>query len=154
MMSFFLALFQGLRVQMGVPFAEQTIQTFMNFFTQYVLFLTYSKVWGSRWGYPSQSKPFRPSWTSLLSMYYSWLIPRFEGPDGGTLRRTNHSDIHELLYSVRIIPGLFKGLRVQMGLPFAEQTVKIFMKLITKCVLFQGVKVEMGICCACIINTS
>ncbi|KAK3089908.1 hypothetical protein FSP39_007563 [Pinctada imbricata] len=34
MMSFFLALFQGLRVQMGVPFAEQTIQTFMNFFTQ------------------------------------------------------------------------------------------------------------------------
>lgn len=34
LMSFFLSLFQGLRVQMGVPFAEQTIQTFMTLFTQ------------------------------------------------------------------------------------------------------------------------
>ena len=38
LMSFFLSLFQGLRVQMGVPFAEQTIQTFMTLFTQYVAF--------------------------------------------------------------------------------------------------------------------
>lgn len=37
LMSFFLSLFQGLRVQMGVPFAEQTIQTFMTLFTQYVV---------------------------------------------------------------------------------------------------------------------
>lgn len=33
-MSFFLALFQGLRVQMGVPFTEQTIHTFMNLFSR------------------------------------------------------------------------------------------------------------------------
>ncbi|KAL5018253.1 hypothetical protein ScPMuIL_003975 [Solemya velum] len=33
-MSFFLALFQGLRVQMGVPFTEQTIRTFMNLFSR------------------------------------------------------------------------------------------------------------------------
>ncbi|KAK3591325.1 hypothetical protein CHS0354_028435 [Potamilus streckersoni] len=33
-MSFFLALFQGLRVQMGVPFTEQIIQTFMNLFSK------------------------------------------------------------------------------------------------------------------------
>lgn len=33
-MGFFLALFQGLRVQMGVPFTEQTIHTFMNLFTR------------------------------------------------------------------------------------------------------------------------
>lgn len=38
LMSFFLSLFQGLRVQMGVPFTEQTIQTFMTLFTQYVAF--------------------------------------------------------------------------------------------------------------------
>lgn len=30
----FLALFQGLRVQMGVPFTERVIQTFMGLFTQ------------------------------------------------------------------------------------------------------------------------
>ncbi|XP_044160267.1 LOW QUALITY PROTEIN: exportin-6 [Bufo gargarizans] len=34
MLSFFLALFQGLRVQMGVPFTEQIIQTFLNMFTR------------------------------------------------------------------------------------------------------------------------
>ncbi|XP_005990742.1 exportin-6 isoform X3 [Latimeria chalumnae] len=34
MMSFFLTLFQGLRVQMGVPFTEQIIQTFLNMFTR------------------------------------------------------------------------------------------------------------------------
>lgn len=34
MMSFFLSLFQGLRVQMGVSFTQQTIQTFMSLFTQ------------------------------------------------------------------------------------------------------------------------
>ncbi|XP_072337474.1 exportin-6 isoform X2 [Scyliorhinus torazame] len=34
MLSFFLTLFQGLRVQMGVPFAEQIIQTFLNMFTR------------------------------------------------------------------------------------------------------------------------
>ncbi|CAH1795674.1 unnamed protein product [Owenia fusiformis] len=34
MLAFFLALFQSLRVQMGVPFTEQTIQTFMNMFTR------------------------------------------------------------------------------------------------------------------------
>ncbi|XP_076441128.1 exportin-6-like [Babylonia areolata] len=34
MMGFFLAIFQGLRVQMGVPFTEQTIHTFMNLFTR------------------------------------------------------------------------------------------------------------------------
>ena len=33
-MGFFLALFQGLRVQMGVTFTEQTIHTFMNLFTR------------------------------------------------------------------------------------------------------------------------
>ncbi|ESO82003.1 hypothetical protein LOTGIDRAFT_135499 [Lottia gigantea] len=33
-MSFFLALFQGLRVQMGVSFTQQAIQTFMNLFTK------------------------------------------------------------------------------------------------------------------------
>lgn len=38
LMSFFLSLFQGLLVQMGVPFTEQTIQTFMTLFTQYVAF--------------------------------------------------------------------------------------------------------------------
>ncbi|KAK7112089.1 exportin-6-like [Littorina saxatilis] len=36
-MGFFLALFQGLRVQMGVPFTEQTIHTFMNLFTRELL---------------------------------------------------------------------------------------------------------------------
>uniref|UniRef100_A0A803TCQ5 Importin N-terminal domain-containing protein n=1 Tax=Anolis carolinensis TaxID=28377 RepID=A0A803TCQ5_ANOCA len=34
MLSFFLTLFQGLRVQMGVPFTEQVIQTFLNMFTR------------------------------------------------------------------------------------------------------------------------
>ncbi|KAM8798588.1 exportin-6 isoform 3-T3 [Eudromia elegans] len=34
MLSFFLTLFQGLRVQMGVPFTEQIIQTFLNMFTR------------------------------------------------------------------------------------------------------------------------
>ncbi|KAE8579138.1 hypothetical protein XENTR_v10023922 [Xenopus tropicalis] len=34
MLSFFLALFQGLRVQMGAPFTEQVIQTFLNMFTR------------------------------------------------------------------------------------------------------------------------
>ncbi|KAK6169003.1 hypothetical protein SNE40_020137 [Patella caerulea] len=33
-MSFFLALFQGVRVQMGVPFTQQVIQTFINLFTK------------------------------------------------------------------------------------------------------------------------
>ncbi|PVD37542.1 hypothetical protein C0Q70_00136 [Pomacea canaliculata] len=33
-MSFFLALFQGLRVQMGVPFTEQTIHTFISLFSR------------------------------------------------------------------------------------------------------------------------
>ena len=33
-MGFFLALFRGLRVQMGVTFTEQTIHTFMNLFTR------------------------------------------------------------------------------------------------------------------------
>ncbi|XP_077979557.1 exportin-6-like isoform X2 [Glandiceps talaboti] len=33
-LSFFLAVFQSLRVQMGVSFTEQAIQTFMNFFTR------------------------------------------------------------------------------------------------------------------------
>ncbi|KAL4686080.1 hypothetical protein H8959_001677 [Pygathrix nigripes] len=34
MLSFFLTLFRGLRVQMGVPFTEQIIQTFLNMFTR------------------------------------------------------------------------------------------------------------------------
>lgn len=34
MLSFFLTLFRGLRVQMGVPFTEQVIQTFLNMFTR------------------------------------------------------------------------------------------------------------------------
>ncbi|ETE70193.1 Exportin-6 [Ophiophagus hannah] len=34
MLSFFLTLFQSLRVQMGVPFTEQVIQTFLNMFTR------------------------------------------------------------------------------------------------------------------------
>lgn len=34
MLSFFLTLFQGLRVQMGGPFTEQIIQTFLNMFTR------------------------------------------------------------------------------------------------------------------------
>ncbi|KAM4631697.1 exportin-6 isoform 1-T1 [Discoglossus pictus] len=34
MLSFFLALFQGLRVQMGASFTEQIIQTFLNMFTR------------------------------------------------------------------------------------------------------------------------
>ncbi|NXE70097.1 XPO6 protein, partial [Calcarius ornatus] len=34
MLSFFLTLFQSLRVQMGVPFTEQIIQTFLNMFTR------------------------------------------------------------------------------------------------------------------------
>ncbi|RXN01668.1 Exportin-6, partial [Acipenser ruthenus] len=34
MLSFFLTLLQGLRVQMGVPFTEQIIQTFLNMFTR------------------------------------------------------------------------------------------------------------------------
>lgn len=42
-MSFFLALFQGLRVQMGVPFTEQTIQTFMGLFTRQQLAETISQ---------------------------------------------------------------------------------------------------------------
>ena len=33
-LGFFLALFQGLRVQMGVPFTEHVIQTFMSLFTR------------------------------------------------------------------------------------------------------------------------
>ncbi|KAJ8364159.1 hypothetical protein SKAU_G00129900 [Synaphobranchus kaupii] len=33
-LSFFLTLFRGLRVQMGVPFTEQIIQTFLNMFTR------------------------------------------------------------------------------------------------------------------------
>ncbi|XP_054991148.1 exportin-6 isoform X3 [Sorex araneus] len=34
MLSFFLTLFRGLRVQMGVPFTEQIIQTFLSMFTR------------------------------------------------------------------------------------------------------------------------
>ncbi|XP_014672669.1 PREDICTED: exportin-6-like isoform X2 [Priapulus caudatus] len=34
MLSFFLALFQSLRVQMGVPFAEQMLETFITLFTK------------------------------------------------------------------------------------------------------------------------
>ncbi|KAG7492044.1 hypothetical protein MATL_G00010330 [Megalops atlanticus] len=34
MLSFFLTLFQSLRVQMGVPFSEQIIHTFLNMFTR------------------------------------------------------------------------------------------------------------------------
>ncbi|XP_039630532.1 exportin-6 isoform X1 [Polypterus senegalus] len=34
MLTFFLTLLQGLRVQMGVPFTEQIIQTFLNMFTR------------------------------------------------------------------------------------------------------------------------
>ncbi|XP_078274095.1 exportin-6 isoform X1 [Rhinoraja longicauda] len=34
MLNFFLTLLQGLRVQMGVPFTEQIIQTFLNMFTR------------------------------------------------------------------------------------------------------------------------
>lgn len=33
-LTFFLSLFQGLKVQIGVPFTEQTIQTFLNMFTR------------------------------------------------------------------------------------------------------------------------
>lgn len=40
MMSFFLALFQALRIQMGVPFTEQTIQTFMSVFSREQLAMT------------------------------------------------------------------------------------------------------------------
>ncbi|XP_071106408.1 exportin-6-like [Haliotis cracherodii] len=42
-MSFFLALFQGLRVQMGVPFTEQAIRTFMNLFSREQLAETISQ---------------------------------------------------------------------------------------------------------------
>ncbi len=35
MLSFFLTLFQALRVQMGVAFTEQIIQTFLNMFTRW-----------------------------------------------------------------------------------------------------------------------
>lgn len=34
MLSFFLTLFQALRVQMGVAFTEQIIQTFLGMFTR------------------------------------------------------------------------------------------------------------------------
>ncbi|MBN3323593.1 OTU5A protein, partial [Atractosteus spatula] len=47
MLSFFLTLFQGLRVQMGVPFTEQIIQTFLNMFT--------------RWWCRSPARPSSPS---------------------------------------------------------------------------------------------
>lgn len=33
-LGFFLSLFQGLRVQMGITFTEQTLQTFMSLFTR------------------------------------------------------------------------------------------------------------------------
>ncbi|KAI8501262.1 Exportin-6 [Branchiostoma belcheri] len=39
MMSFFLALFQSLRVQMGVSLTERIIQTFMNMFTRFLKIL-------------------------------------------------------------------------------------------------------------------
>lgn len=48
MLSFFLTLFQGLRVQMGVPFTEQIIQTFLNMFTRYcpaLVILSYPSGW-------------------------------------------------------------------------------------------------------------
>lgn len=44
MLSFFLTLFQGLRVQMGVPFTEQIIQTFLNMFTRYCPTLVTSSI--------------------------------------------------------------------------------------------------------------
>ncbi len=34
MLGFFLSLFRGLRVQMGVAFTEQTLQTFITMFTR------------------------------------------------------------------------------------------------------------------------
>jgi hypothetical protein len=33
-LTFFLALFQSQRVQMGIPFTEQVIRTFMDMFTR------------------------------------------------------------------------------------------------------------------------
>ena len=41
-LGFFLALFQGLRLQMGPAFTETTIRTFMSMFTRYVC--VYTKV--------------------------------------------------------------------------------------------------------------
>ena len=36
-MTYFLAMFQGLRVQMGVAFTEKVIHTFMNIFSGWVV---------------------------------------------------------------------------------------------------------------------
>ncbi|KAJ1097279.1 hypothetical protein NDU88_002404 [Pleurodeles waltl] len=96
MLSFFLTLFQGLRAQMGVPFTEQIIQTFLNMFTREQLaesilhegsagcrvvekFLKILKVVVQE---PGQSfKPFLPSIISLCMEQVYPIIAERPAPD-------------------------------------------------------------------------
>lgn len=62
---FFLALFEGLRVQMGVPFTERIIQTFMNMFTRWIsiyILLFLSLIFLSQWAISGNSHAGKHNW--------------------------------------------------------------------------------------------
>ncbi|XP_069036853.1 exportin-6 [Lepisosteus oculatus] len=108
MLSFFLTLFQGLRVQMGVPFTEQIIQTFLNMFTREQLaesilqegsagcrvvekFLKILQVVVQE---PGQAfKPFLPSIISLCMEQVYPIVAERSSPDV-------KAELFELLYQV------------------------------------------------------
>ncbi|KAG9349889.1 hypothetical protein JZ751_026242 [Albula glossodonta] len=108
MLSFFLTLFKGLRVQMGVPFTEQIIHTFLNMFTREQLtesitqegtagcqvverFLKILQVVVQE---PSQAfKPFLPSIISLCMEQIYPILAERSSPDV-------KAELFELLYQV------------------------------------------------------
>ncbi|XP_066546307.1 exportin-6 [Amia ocellicauda] len=108
MLTFFLTLFQGLRVQMGVPFTEQIIQTFLNMFTREQLaesilqegsagcrvvekFLKILQVVVQE---PGQAfKPFLPSIISLCMEQVYPIVAERSSPDV-------KAELFELLYQV------------------------------------------------------
>uniref|UniRef100_A0A8C9TUQ4 Exportin 6 n=1 Tax=Scleropages formosus TaxID=113540 RepID=A0A8C9TUQ4_SCLFO len=108
MLSFFLALFQGLRVQMGVPFTEQIIQTFLNMFTREQLAASilqegsagsrvvekFLKILQVVVQEPGQAfKPFLPSIISLCMEQVYPIVAERSSPDV-------KAEMFELLYQV------------------------------------------------------
>uniref|UniRef100_A0A8C9UN02 Exportin-6 n=1 Tax=Spermophilus dauricus TaxID=99837 RepID=A0A8C9UN02_SPEDA len=96
MLSFFLTLFRGLRVQMGVPFTEQIIQTFLNMFTREQLAESILHEGSTGWGVvekflkilqvvvqePGQVfKPFLPSIIALCMEQVYPIIAERPSPD-------------------------------------------------------------------------
>ncbi|KAG7459781.1 hypothetical protein MATL_G00214320 [Megalops atlanticus] len=108
MLSFFLTLFQGLRVQMGVPFTEQIIHTFLNMFTREQLAASilqegsagcrvvekFLKILQVVVQEPGQAfKPFLPSIISLCMEQVYPIVAERSSPDV-------KAEMFELLYQV------------------------------------------------------